>query len=94
MRSLFYNTPARRKFLKTAATEAGYISDLMERFAVAHPEVAFKLISNGKTLLQTSGNGNLKDCIYHIYGREITAALLDVRVRAALSGYPALSESR
>ncbi len=78
VRSLFYNTPARRKFLKTAATEAGYISDLMERFAVAHPEVAFKLISNGKTLLQTSGNGNLKDCIYHIYGREITAALLDV----------------
>ncbi|MDE7299613.1 MAG: DNA mismatch repair endonuclease MutL [Lachnospiraceae bacterium] len=78
VRSLFYNTPARRKFLKTAMTEAGYISDLMERFAIAHPEVAFKFINNNKTVLQTSGNGNLRDCIYHIFGREITAALLDV----------------
>lgn len=77
VRSLFYNTPARRKFLKSAMTEAGYISDLMERFAIAHPEIAFKFINNGKTTIQTSGNGNLKDCIYHIFGRDIAAALVD-----------------
>ncbi len=77
VRTLFYNTPARRKFLKSAVTEAGYISDLMERFAIAHPEISFKFINNGKTVLQTAGNGNLKDCIYHIYGREIAAALVE-----------------
>lgn len=77
VRTLFYNTPARRKFLKSAMTEAGYISDLMERFAVAHPEISFKFINNGKTVLQTAGNGNLKDCIYHIFGRDIAAALVE-----------------
>jgi len=77
VRTLFYNTPARRKFLKSAVTEAGYISDLMARFAVAHPEITFKFINNGKTMLQTAGNGNLKDCIYHIYGRETAAALVE-----------------
>lgn len=90
IRSLFYNTPARRKFLKSAMTEAGYISDLMERFAIAHPEVAFKFINNNKTMLQTSGNGNLKDCIYHIFGRDITAALLETQADAngiVLSGF-------
>ena len=78
VRNLFFNTPARRKFLKTPMTEAGYISDLMERFAISHPEVAFKFINNGKTAMQTSGNGNMRDCIYHIYGRDVTAALLDI----------------
>lgn len=77
VRTLFYNTPARRKFLKSAMTEAGYISDLMERFAIAHPEISFKFINNGKTVLQTSGNGNLKDGIYHIFGRDIAAALVE-----------------
>ncbi len=77
VRTLFYNTPARRKFLKSAVTEAGYISDLMARFAVAHPEITFKFINNGKTMLQTPGNGNLKDCIYHVYGRETAAALVE-----------------
>lgn len=76
VRTLFYNIPARRKFLKTATTEAGYISDLMERFAIAHPEISFKLINNGKNILQTAGNGNLKDCIYHVFGRDVAAALL------------------
>ncbi|MCI8745490.1 MAG: DNA mismatch repair protein MutL, partial [Lachnospiraceae bacterium] len=66
VRSLFYNTPARRKFLKTPTTEAGYISDLMERMALSHPEVSFQFISNGQTKLHTSGNHNLKDVIYHI----------------------------
>lgn len=83
VRSLFYNTPARRKFLKSAMTEAGYISDLMERFAIAHPEIAFKFINNGKTTIQTSGNGNLKDCIYHIFGRDIAAALVDAGAQEA-----------
>ncbi len=78
VRDLFYNTPARKKFLKSAVTEAGYISDLMERFATSHPEVAFKFINNNKTMLQTSGNGSLKDCIYHIYGRDVATALLPV----------------
>lgn len=97
VRSLFYNTPARRKFLKSAMTEAGYISDLMERFAVAHPEIAFKFINNGKTALQTSGNGNLKDCIYHIFGRDITAALVDAQAEdegiavAGFLGKPVIS---
>lgn len=82
VRSLFYNIPARRKFLKTATTEAGYISDLMERFAIAHPEISFKFINNGKNILQTAGNGNLKDCIYHVFGRDVAAALLPVETKA------------
>ena len=67
VRNLFYNVPARRKFLKTAQTEAGYISDLMERMALSHPDVSFKFINNGQTKLHTSVNGNEKDLIYHIY---------------------------
>ena len=78
VRNLFYNVPARRKFLKTTQTEAGYISDLMERMALSHPDVSFKFINNGQTKLHTSGNGNEKDLIYHIYGRDITAAVLKV----------------
>lgn len=76
VRNLFYNTPARRKFLKSPVTEAGYISDLIERLAVSHPEISFKFINNNKTILHTSGNRNLKDIIYHVYGREITSQLL------------------
>lgn len=78
IKNLFYNTPARRKFLKTPQTEAGYISDLMERLALSNPEVSFKFINNGQVKLHTSGNGNLKDIIYQIYGRDITANLLEV----------------
>ena len=78
IRNIFYNTPARRKFLKTAQTEGSYISGLMERMALSHPDVAFKFISNNQTKLQTSGNGNIKEIIYHIYGRDITAALMDI----------------
>ncbi len=76
VRNLFYNTPARRKFLKTAATEAGYVSDLMERMALSHPSVSFKFINNGDTKLHTSGNCSLRDIIYGIYGREITANIV------------------
>ncbi len=78
VRSLFYNTPARRKFLKTPVTEAGYISDLMERMALSHPEVSFQFISNGQTKLHTSGNHNLKDVIYHIYGRNVAANVVEI----------------
>ena len=78
VRNLFYNVPARRKFLKTAQTEAGYISDLMERMALSHPDVSFKFINNGQIRMHTSGNGKLKDIIYHIYGRDIAANLLEI----------------
>ena len=78
VRNLFYNVPARRKFLKTAQTEAGYISDLMERLALSHPSISFKFINNGQTKMHTSGNAKEKDLIYHIYGRDITASLLEV----------------
>lgn len=78
IRNLFYNVPARRKFLKTAQTEGNYISDLIERLALSHPDVSFKFINNGQTKMHTSGNSNEKDMIYHIYGRDITASLLSV----------------
>lgn len=78
VRNLFYNTPARRKFLKTAATEAGYVSDLMERLALSHPGISFKFINNGDTKLHTSGNYNLRDIIYGIYGRDITSNVVRI----------------
>lgn len=81
VRNLFYNTPARRKFLKTPQTEGNYIHDLMERLALSHPNVSFKYINNGQTKLHTSGNSNEKDLIYHIYGRDITAALLPINLK-------------
>ena len=84
VRNLFYNVPARRKFLKTAQTEGGYISDLMERMALSHPDISFKFINNGQTKLHTSGNGNEKDLIYHIYGRDITASVLRVEQETEL----------
>lgn len=79
VRNLFYNTPARRKFLKTSQTEAGYIGDLMERLAMSHPEISFKFINNNQVKLHTSGNSNLKEIIYHIYGRDIATNLLEIQ---------------
>lgn len=76
VRQLFYNTPARRKFLKSNMTEAGYINDLIARLSMSHPEVSFKFINNRQNRLHTSGNGRLKDILYHIYGRDISANLL------------------
>lgn len=78
VRQLFYNTPARRKFLKSNMTEAGYINDLIARLAMSHPEVSFKFINNRQNRLHTSGNGRLKDILYHIYGRDISSNLLPV----------------
>lgn len=79
VRNLFYNTPARRKFLKTPQTEAGYIGDLMERMALSHSEISFKFINNNQVKLHTSGNSNLKEIIYHIYGRDIANNLLEIQ---------------
>ena len=78
IRQLFYNTPARKKFLKSNMTEAGYINDLISRLAMSHPEVSFKFINNRQNRLNTSGNGKLKDILYHIYGRDISSNLLPV----------------
>lgn len=80
MRNLFYNTPARGKFLKTNTTEGGYISDVVLHFILSHPEIRFKFIWDGKIKIQTSGNGNVKDNIYNQYGPDITKALLPVGV--------------
>lgn len=75
---LFFNTPARKKFLKTDTTEASYISELMERLALSHPDISFCFISNKKEKIHISGNGNLMDTIYQIYGRQIASNLLAV----------------
>lgn len=78
IRNLFYNTPARKKFLKSAQTEGSYIHELMQRMILSHPDVAFKFIMNNQVKLQSSGKGNIKDIIYHLYGRDITKALLPI----------------
>ena len=78
VRNLFFNTPVRRKFLRTPTTEASYITELIEKLALSHPNIAFKYINNGTTKLQTSGNGMIKDIIYQIYGRDITDRLLPI----------------
>lgn len=78
VRQLFYNVPARRKFLKTPMTEAGHVQDLLMRLALSHPEVAFQFVNNGQEKLRTSGNGKLKDVIYNVYGRDVAANLLEM----------------
>jgi DNA mismatch repair protein MutL len=90
VRNLFYNTPARRKFLKSAATEAGYISDLMERLMVSHPNISFKFILNNQLKLQSSGNHSTRDILYQVYGRDITRELLPLEAAGEalkLSGF-------
>lgn len=90
VRNLFYNTPARRKFLKSPATEGAHIGDLVEKISLSHPEVSIRFIQNGQSRLHTSGNHNLRDIIYTIYGREIAANLLPVEMGEApvkLSGF-------
>lgn len=78
VRNLFYNTPARRKFLKSANTEASYISDIIEKIALSHPEISIRFISNNQNKLHTSGNGSLKDVIYTVYNREIATNLIEI----------------
>lgn len=78
VQNLFFNTPVRYKFLKKDYTESGYIEDYVTRLAIVNPNIAFKLINAGKIILQTSGNGNLKDVIYAIFGEDITKSVLNV----------------
>lgn len=80
VRNLFYNTPVRRKFLKTPMTEGAHVADLVEKIALSHPEISIRFIQNNQNKLYTSGNHNLKDIIYTVYGREITANLIPVSV--------------
>ena len=76
--NIFFNTPARRKFLKTAMTEASHVNELMIRLALSHPEVSFEFIINNQSKLHTSGNGKLKDVIYQLFGREVAMNLLEI----------------
>lgn len=90
IRQLFYNVPARRKFLKTAMTEAGHVQDLLVRLALSHPEVAFRFLNHGQEKLCTSGSGKLKEVIYSIYGREIAANIQEIdfeRSGIRITGY-------
>ncbi len=82
IRQLFYNVPARRKFLKTPMTEASHVGDLMTRLALSHPEISFQFINNGQSKLHSSGNGSLRDVIYHVYGRDIASNLLRTKWEA------------
>ena len=99
IRNLFFNTPVRRKFLKQPQTEGGYVIDLMEHMALSRPDVAFKLKVNNQLKFNTSGNGNLKEVIYRIYGRETAANLVEIQTKSqgiAVSGYlgkPVLNRS-
>ena len=78
VKNLFYNVPARMKFLKKDATEAAYISDIMTRFILAHPEIAFTFISNAKPVLSSQGDGRLENCVYAVYGKDYVTAMLSV----------------
>lgn len=80
MRNLFYNTPVRRKFLKQPATEGSYITDLMEHLALSRPDISFKFVLGNQTRFHTSGNGDLREVIYRIYGREIASSLVPIQV--------------
>ena len=90
VRSLFFNTPARRKFLKQPATEGGYIADLMEHLALSRPDISFKLTIGGQMKFHTSGNGDLKEVIYRIYGRDVARELVPIRAEqegVSVQGY-------
>ncbi|MCD8327310.1 MAG: DNA mismatch repair endonuclease MutL [Lachnospiraceae bacterium] len=99
VRNLFFNVPVRRKFLKQPPTEAGYVAEVMEQLAMSRPDISFKYVQNGQVKFYTSGNGELKEVIYRIYGREITEHLLpidvtegDIQIRGFL-GKPELNRS-
>ena len=78
VQNLFFNTPVRYKFLKKDYTESGYIEDAVTRLALIHPNISFRLINSGKTIIQTSGNGKIQDVIYAIYGKDIASSILEV----------------
>ena len=81
VKNLFFNTPVRYKFLKKDYTETGYIEDAITRLALINPNIAFKLTNNEKTIIQTTGDGNIKNCIYSIFGKEIANGIIDVNKR-------------
>jgi DNA mismatch repair protein MutL len=83
VRDLFFNTPARYKFLRKDSTEAGYVSDMISKLALAHPEISFKLISNQQTQLHTPGNNDLLSAIYSVYGSETAKAVVAVRYESS-----------
>ncbi|MBO6016371.1 MAG: DNA mismatch repair endonuclease MutL [Lachnospiraceae bacterium] len=90
VRNIFYNTPARQKFLKSKATEGSYISDMMQHLALSKPDIAFKFIQNGQTRFFTSGNGNVSEIIYRIYGKEVSENMIQADLKLdglALSAY-------
>lgn len=85
IRNVFFNTPARRKFLKSPGTEGGYIASLIERLSISHPDISFNFIQNGQTKLHTAGNGSLKDIAFSIYGKEIASNLVSVEAENEIS---------
>jgi len=96
---IFYNVPARRKFLKKPATESGYISDIVNKFILGHPEISFKYVNNNTTIIQTSGNNDVKTAIYHVYGKEAATKMLEISSNkngmqlSGLIGKPELSRA-
>ena len=99
VQNLFYNTPVRYKFLKKDYTESGYIEDVMTQTALIHPEIAFKFINTGKTIIQTTGNGDLGSVIYSIYGKDVADSIVtteykyeDITVKGAV-GKPEIARS-
>lgn len=95
IKDLFYNTPARRKFLKSPNTEAAYISDIVEKLALSNPDISFRYIKNNVNKLHTLGNGNVKDIIYQIYGKEASSSLLELKYKDdifKINGYIAKPE--
>lgn len=96
---IFYNVPARRKFLKKPSTEAGYISDVVMKFVLGHPEISFKYINNGTVIIHTSGNSDLKTAVYHVYGKDTAFKMLDISAQndemklSGLIGRPELSRA-
>ena len=100
VRNLFYNVPARKKFLKSASTESAHICDIVEKTALSHPEIAIRLVADGRSLLHTSGNGRLKDVIFTIFGKEVSENLIEIdheEEKLSISGYigkPVISRSK
>ncbi|MGN0361985.1 MAG: DNA mismatch repair endonuclease MutL [Bilifractor sp.] len=84
VRNLFFNTPARAKFLKSPVTEGNHVSSFVEELALSHPEISFKFIQNGQNRLYTSGNGNLREIVYQIFGRDLTRALIPIHAENEL----------
>ncbi len=99
VKNLFYNTPARRKFLKKPSAESGYISDAINRIALGHPDISIRYINNKSTVTHTSGNGDIKDCAFHIYGREISNSTIYISLEkngyglSGLIGMPEISRA-